>query len=79
MDKAGLITCPYRATARSVPGVWEAFGIVVDFVPSTLVAPLVGVREFGLGSTLCFRRDDLARAGGFEPRCRLHRRRLPAR
>ena len=67
MDKAGLVTCPYRATARSVPGVWEAFGIVVDFVPSTLVAPLVGVREFGLGSTLCFRRDDLARAGGFEP------------
>ena len=30
-----------------------------------LVAPLVGVREFGLGSTLVFRAADLARIGGF--------------
>jgi ceramide glucosyltransferase len=66
MDKAALVTCPYRAIAGSAAGIWEAFGIAVDFVPSTLVAPLVGVREFGLGSTLCFRRNDLARAGGFE-------------
>ena len=66
MQKAGLVTCLYRATAGSVAGLWEAFGISVDFVPSTLVAPLVGVREFGLGSTLCFRRADLEKAGGFE-------------
>jgi len=66
LEKAGLVTCLYRATAGSVAGLWEAFGISVDFVPSTLVAPLVGVREFGLGSTLCFRREDLEKAGGFE-------------
>jgi len=66
MQKAGLVTCLYRATAGSVAGLWEAFGISVDFVPSTLVAPLVGIREFGLGSTLCFRREDLEKAGGFE-------------
>lgn len=66
MQKAGLVTCLYRATAGSVAGIWEAFGISIDFVPSTLVAPLVGIREFGLGSTLCFRREDLEKAGGFE-------------
>jgi ceramide glucosyltransferase len=31
-----------------------------------LVAPFVGVSEFGLGSTLAFRRTDLDRIGGFE-------------
>lgn len=66
MRKAGLITCLYRATASSAAGLWEAFGISIDFVPSTLVAPLVGIRDFGLGSTLCFRREDLEKAGGFE-------------
>ncbi len=34
-------------------------------MPSTLVAQLLGVREFGFGSTLAFRADDLAAAGGF--------------
>jgi ceramide glucosyltransferase len=34
-------------------------------MPSALVAPLVGVREFGFGSTLAFRAADLQRAGGF--------------
>jgi ceramide glucosyltransferase len=34
-------------------------------MPSTLVAQLLGVREFGLGSTLAFRAADLERAGGF--------------
>lgn len=62
----GLVTCPYRAHAGSAAGRWEAFGIAIDFVPSTLVAPLVGVNEFGLGSTLCFRREDLKTIGGFE-------------
>jgi ceramide glucosyltransferase len=61
----GLVTCLYRATAASWAGRWEALGINTDFMPSTLVAPLVGVREFGLGSTLCFRRADLEAIGGF--------------
>lgn len=65
-ESIGLVTCLYRAVPHSLPGYWEAFGISIDFMPSTLVAPLVGVREFGLGSTLCFRSADLMRAGGFE-------------
>jgi ceramide glucosyltransferase len=63
---AGLVTCLYHATANSVPGGWEALGIATDFIPSTLVAPMVGINEFGLGSTLCFRKVDLEAIGGFE-------------
>jgi len=60
-----LVTCLYRATAGSVGGMFEATGIATDFMPSALVAPLVGVREFGFGSTLAFRADDLKAVGGF--------------
>lgn len=65
VDGAGLVTCLYRADASGFPGRFEALGIATDFAPSTLVAPLVGVNEFGLGSTLAFRAADLERAGGF--------------
>lgn len=65
-DSIGLVTCLYRAIPHSWAASWEAFGISIDFIPSTLVAPMVGVNEFGLGSTLCFRSADLLRAGGFE-------------
>ena len=65
-SRVGVVTCPYRALAHNLPASWEAFGVAVDFMPSTLVAPLVGVREFGLGSTLAFRAADLRAAGGFE-------------
>ena len=61
----GLITCIYRAEGTSWPSRWEALGVATDFAPSALVAPLVGVSEFGLGSTLAFRRADLERIGGF--------------
>jgi ceramide glucosyltransferase len=61
-----LVTCLYRARAASAPGKWEALGIAVDFAPGVLVAPWVGVREFGLGATLAFRAADLAAIGGFE-------------
>ncbi|MEZ5404434.1 MAG: bacteriohopanetetrol glucosamine biosynthesis glycosyltransferase HpnI [Bryobacteraceae bacterium] len=61
----GLVTCLYRARSSTLAGVFEAIGIATDFVPGTLVAPLVGVREFGLGSTLVFRRADLEAIGGF--------------
>lgn len=64
--QAGIVTCLYRASSASLAGAFECLGIAIDFMPSTLVAPLVGVKEFGLGSTLCFRRQDLAAAGGFE-------------
>jgi ceramide glucosyltransferase len=61
LEYAGLVTCLYRATGNA----FEALGVATDFAPSALVAPFVGVREFGLGSTLAFRRADLDRAGGF--------------
>jgi len=63
--QTGVVTCLYRATASSFPGHFEAIGIATDFIPSTLVAPLFGFSEFGLGSTLCLRRDDLDAIGGF--------------
>ena len=65
-DKVGVVTCLYRATADSLAGHWEALGIATDFIPSTLVAPLVGVKEFGLGSTLAFRAADWQALGGFK-------------
>lgn len=61
----GMVTCIYRAEGDSWPSRWEALGVATDFAPSTLVAPFVGVSEFGLGSTLAFRRADLERIGGF--------------
>ena len=64
-EEVGIVTCLYRAHADSWPAKWEAFGIRCDFGPSTLVAPYVGVREFGLGATLVFRRADLEAIGGF--------------
>lgn len=63
---AGLVTCLYRPVPSGLPAFWESIGIATDFAPSTLVAPLIGINEFGLGSTLCFRAADLERAGGFK-------------
>jgi ceramide glucosyltransferase len=64
-SSVGVVTCLYRPLGHSPAANWEAFGIAIDFMPSTLVAQLLGVREFGLGSTLCFRAADLMAAGGF--------------
>ena len=61
----GVVTCLYRAIPEGVPAVWEALGIAMDFAPSTLMAPLVGINEFGLGSTLCFRAAEWKAMGGF--------------
>jgi ceramide glucosyltransferase len=61
----GVVTCPYRAYAHTKAAAWESLGIATDFMPSTLVAQLLSVREFGFGSTLAFRAADLERAGGF--------------
>lgn len=67
VDRAvGLVTCLYRVHAVALPGKFEALGVATDFAPSTLVAPLVGVKEFGLGATLLFRAEDLRRIGGYE-------------
>jgi ceramide glucosyltransferase len=61
----GVVTCLYRASAARWAGRFEALGIATDFAPSVLVAPLVGVSEFALGSTMAFRAKDLERIGGF--------------
>lgn len=61
----GLVTCLYTGRANSVPGKWEALGVSTDFAPSILVARMIGVREFGMGSTLCFRAKQLEQIGGF--------------
>jgi len=64
--KVGLVTCLYRAAATSLPARLEALGIATEFAPSVLVARLLGVAEFALGSTMAFRAGVLREAGGFE-------------
>ena len=63
--RTGVVTCLYRARAESWPGRWEAIGIATEFAPSVLVAPLVGVAGFALGSTMVFRAAQLKKIGGF--------------
>jgi ceramide glucosyltransferase len=62
----GVVTCLYRGAANSLPARAEALGIATEFAPSVLVARLLGVAEFALGSTMVFRADDLRASGGFE-------------
>jgi ceramide glucosyltransferase len=64
----GLVTCLYRGMAAKTLGSrLEALGISADFVPGVLSARLLeNGLHFGLGSTLVFRRQDLASVGGFE-------------
>ncbi len=66
--KVGLVTCLYRGVASpSLGSRLESLFISTDFSPGVLVARLIeGGIHFGLGSTLAFRRSDLAAAGGFE-------------
>jgi len=70
----GMVTALYRGqAARTASGalkfgsILESLGIATDFQPGVLVARLVerGI-HFGLGSTLCVRREALAAAGGFD-------------
>src|SRR5260370_1910018 len=61
----GLVTCLYRARAQSWASRLEALGIATEFAPSVLVARLLGVAEFALGSTMVFRAEALRRIGGF--------------
>jgi len=62
----GLVTCLYRAAAQSPASRIEALGIATEFMPSVLVARLLGVAEFALGSTMVFRASALQQIGGFE-------------
>lgn len=64
----GLVTCLYRGIAGGTLGSrLESLSISTDFMPGVLSARfLEGGLRFGLGSTLAFRRGDLAAIGGFE-------------
>jgi len=64
--RVGLVTCLYRAAAESPAARWEALGIATEFAPSVLVARLLGVAEFALGSTMALRAETLREIGGFE-------------
>jgi ceramide glucosyltransferase len=63
--RIGLVTCLYRAAAESTASRAEALGIATEFAPSVLVARLLGVAEFALGSTMVFRAETLREIGGF--------------
>lgn len=63
--QVGLVTCLYRAEGDTFAARFEGLGIATDFAPSTLVARMVGVDEFAMGSTMAFRRETLDRIGGF--------------
>jgi ceramide glucosyltransferase len=63
--RVGLVTCLYRPVGDTFAARFEGLGVATDFAPSALVARLVGVDEFAMGSTLAFRREDLGRIGGF--------------
>jgi ceramide glucosyltransferase len=62
----GLVTCLYRPEGSTFAARFEGLGVSTDFAPSAMVARLLGVDEFAMGSTLAFRRADLVRIGGFE-------------
>jgi ceramide glucosyltransferase len=64
--QTGLVTCLYRARGQSFPARFEALGIATEFMPGVLVARLIGVAEFALGSTMAFRAEHLRQIGGFE-------------
>lgn len=64
--RVALVTCLYRAAAESTAARWEALGIATEFAPSVLVARLLGVGEFALGSTMALRAETLREIGGFE-------------
>jgi ceramide glucosyltransferase len=64
----GLVTCLYRGVpACTLGSKLESLGISTDFVPGVLVASLIerGI-QFGLGSTLVLRKQELKSIGGFE-------------
>lgn len=67
-ERVGMVTCLYRGIAApTLSSHLESLGISTDFCAGVLVARrLEGGLRFGLGSTLAFRKAELAQAGGFE-------------
>jgi len=63
--RVGLVTCLYRPIGMTFAARFEGLGVATDFAPSALVARMLGVDEFAMGSTMAFRRADLEKIGGF--------------
>lgn len=64
--RVGIVTCPYRG--RSTPGLWSKLGALYIndwFLPSVLVAHILGSRAFAFGATIALRREALTAIGGF--------------
>lgn len=65
--QVGMVTCLYRGIAgKTLGSKLESLGIETDFSAGVLAARVLQGVKFGLGSTLAFRRADLAAIGGFE-------------
>jgi ceramide glucosyltransferase len=65
--EVGLVTCLYRGVPGATLGSkLEALGISTDFCAGVLAASVLEGIQFGMGSTLAFRRQDLVSIGGFE-------------
>ena len=75
----GIVTCLYPRRGRTTGRAVRSLGIATDFAPSVLVAPLVGVGEFGLGATLAFRAETLRADRRVRGAGRLPGRRLSTR
>ena len=66
--EVGLTTCLYRGVGRfGLPSVVESLFINTDFTPMVLAAQIVQRFEYAYGASIAFRRDALARIGGFAP------------
>jgi ceramide glucosyltransferase len=65
-EKVGIVTCAYRG--RPQPNMWARLGAqYIDdwFMPSIMLAHLLGGRTFAFGATIGLRREVLERIGGF--------------
>ena len=66
--EVGRTTCLYRGVGRfGLPSVVESLFINTDFTPMVLAAQIVQRFEYAYGASIAFRRDALARIGGFAP------------
>ncbi len=66
--QTGVVTCLYKGV--STGGTWSDFGamhINFGFLPSALVAELLGLGGGCFGATIALRRETLERIGGFAP------------
>lgn len=64
--RVGIVTCAYRG--RATPGIWSKLGTLYIndwFLPSVLVAQLLGFETFAFGATIALRREVLSSVGGF--------------